>query len=116
MQNGNGDRLNLIFLKQSINSQGAWDLGIADKDIKTQKPRGLYLLLSDDNVDKGWLDWLKDIDYLVVQAGYHSSVVDLADVVLPSPIWAERGGSYITAGKRAAHSSSGGSALRFTPR
>ena len=101
IQNGNGERLNLIFLKQSINSQGAWNLGIADKDIKTQKPRGLYLLLSDDNVDKEWLDWLKGIDYLVVQAGYHSPVVDLADVVLPSPIWAERGGSYITAGKRA---------------
>ena len=102
VQNGNGDRLNLIFLKQGINSQGAWDLGIAEKDIKTQKPRGLYLLLSDDNVEKEWLDWLKGIDYLVVQAGYHSPAVDLADVVLPSPIWAERGGSYVTAGKRAA--------------
>jgi predicted molibdopterin-dependent oxidoreductase YjgC len=59
------------------------------------------LLLSDDNVEKDWLDWLKGIDYLVVQAGYHSPVVDLADVVLPSPIWAERGGSFVTAGKRA---------------
>jgi predicted molibdopterin-dependent oxidoreductase YjgC len=48
------------------------------------------------------LDWLKGINYLVVQAGYYSPAVDLADVVLPSPIWAERGGSYITAGKRAA--------------
>jgi formate dehydrogenase major subunit len=101
IQNGKGDRLNLIFLKQGINSQGAWDLGIAEKDIKTQKPRGLYLLLSDDNVEKDWLDWLKGIDYLVVQAGYHSPAVDLADVVLPSPIWAERGGSFVTAGKRA---------------
>jgi predicted molibdopterin-dependent oxidoreductase YjgC len=44
---------------------------------------------------------LKGIDYLVVQASYHSPVVDLADVILPSPIWAERGGNYVTAGKRA---------------
>ena len=87
VQKGIGDKLNLIFLKPGI---------------KTQQPRGLYLLLSDDNVDKEWLTWLKGIDYLVVQAGYHSPVVDeLADVVLPSRIWDERGGSYITAGKRA---------------
>jgi len=101
VQNGNEDRLNLIFLKQSVNSQGAWDLGIANKDIKTQKPRGLYLLLSDDTINDSWLEWLKGIDYLVVQASYHSPVVDLADVILPSPIWAERGGNYVTAGKRA---------------
>jgi predicted molibdopterin-dependent oxidoreductase YjgC len=102
VQKGIGDKLNLIFLKPGINSQGVWDTGIANKDIKTQQPRGLYLLLSDDNVDKEWLTWLKGIDYLVVQAGYHSPVVDeLADVVLPSRIWDERGGSYITAGKRA---------------
>lgn len=102
IQKGAGDKLNLIFLKPCINSQGAWDTGIANKDIKTQQPRGLYLLLSDDNVDKEWQTWLKGIDYLVVQAGYHSPVTDeLADVVLPSRIWDERGGSYVTAGKRA---------------
>ena len=101
VQNGNGDRLNLIFLKPSINSQGAWDLGVAAKDIKTQQPRGLYLLLSDDYLDKDLLEWIKAIDYLVVQASYHSPVVDVADVILPSPIWAERGGTYVTAGKRA---------------
>ena len=102
VQKGKGDKLNLIFLKPGINSQGAWDSGIANKDIKTQQPRGIYLLLSDDNIDKDWLTWLKGIDYLVVQAGYHSPVVDeLADVVLPSRIWDERGGSYVSAGKRA---------------
>ena len=102
VQNGNEDRLNLIFLKQGVNSQGAWDLGIANKDIKSQKPRGLYLLLSDDTINDGWLEWLKGIDYLVVQASYNSPVVDFADVVLPSPTWAERGGSYVTAGRRLA--------------
>jgi len=43
MQNGKGERLNLVFLKPGINSQGAWDSGAATKDIKTQQPRGLYL-------------------------------------------------------------------------
>jgi predicted molibdopterin-dependent oxidoreductase YjgC len=101
VQNGRGDRLNLIFLKKSVNSQGVWDSGAADKYIKTQQPHGLYLLLSDDKIDNEWLDWVKTIDYLVVHASYHSPVVDIADVVLPSRIWDERGGSYVTAGKRA---------------
>jgi formate dehydrogenase major subunit len=100
VQNGNGDKLNLLFLKPNINSRGAWDLGAATKDVKTQQPRGLYLLLSDDIVDKEWLEWLKAVDYLVVQASYDSPVVEIADVVLPSRIWDERGGSYVTAGKR----------------
>ena len=100
-QNGKGDKLNLIFLKPNINSLGAWDAGAATKDIKSQQPKGLYLLLSDDAVDKEWMEWLKAIDYLVVQASYHSPVTEMADVVLPSRIWDERGGSYVTAGKRA---------------
>ncbi len=100
LQNGKGEKLNLIFLKPGINSQGAWDSGAATKDIKTQQPRGLYLLLSDDNIDKDWLEWVKGIDYLVVQASYRSPVVEIADVVLPSRIWDERGGSYVAAGKR----------------
>jgi formate dehydrogenase major subunit len=104
MQNGKGDRLNVVFLKPGINSQGAWDSGAATKDIKTQQPRGLYLLLSDDNIDKEWLDWIKAIDYLVVQASYQSPVTEIADVVLPSRIWDERGGSYVTAGKRSTKS------------
>jgi len=41
-------------------------------------------LLSDDNIDKEWLDWVKGIDYLVVQASYQSPVTEIADVVLPS--------------------------------
>ena len=104
MQNGKGERLNMVFLKPGINSQGAWDSGAATKDIKTQQPRGLYLLLSDDNIDKEWLDWVKGIDYLVVQASYQSPVTEIADVVLPSRIWDERGGSYVTAGKRSTKS------------
>jgi formate dehydrogenase major subunit len=104
MQNGKGERLNMVFLKPGINSQGAWDSGTATKDIKTQQPKGLYLLMSDDNIDKDWLDWIKGIDYLVVQASYNSPVVEMADVVLPSRIWDERGGSYVTAGKRSTKS------------
>jgi formate dehydrogenase major subunit len=99
-QNGTDTRMNLTFLKPNINSQGAWDLGVSNKDIKTQQLRGLYLMLGSETPDKEWLDWLKSVKNLVVQAAYHSPAVEMADVVIPSAIWSERGGTYVTAGKR----------------
>ncbi len=35
-----------------------------------------------------------DGEFTIVQASYRSPLVDRADVVLPSPIWAERTGSF----------------------
>ncbi|GAH22167.1 unnamed protein product, partial [marine sediment metagenome] len=89
-----GDRLRVISLKPGANSRGAWELGLA-KGMKQDKPKGLYLLLADEPVDEELLSWLEGIDFLVVQASYHSSATSIADVVLPSPIWAEREGKYI---------------------
>ncbi|MBE9477805.1 MAG: molybdopterin-dependent oxidoreductase, partial [Chloroflexi bacterium] len=91
-QVGNG--LRVISLKPGANSRGAWELGLA-KGIKQDRPKGLYLLLSDDTEDERLLNWLRGIDFLVVQASYHSPVTAMADVVLPSPIWAEREGKYV---------------------
>ena len=58
----------------------------------------MYLLISDEQVDNDEvLGWLRTIDFLVVQASYRSAVTSMADVVLPSPIWAERdGGQYVS--------------------
>jgi formate dehydrogenase major subunit len=90
-----GDRLRVISLKPRANSRGAWELGLA-KGIKQDKPKGLYLLLADEPESEELLTQLRGIDFLVVQASYHSSVTAMADVVLPSPIWAEREGKYVT--------------------
>ncbi|MBE9501630.1 MAG: molybdopterin-dependent oxidoreductase [Chloroflexi bacterium] len=89
-----GDRLRVISLKPAANSRGGWELGLAAGDIKRDGLKGLYLLLGDEQEDEGLLDWLKGIAFLVVQASYHSPVTAIADVVLPSPIWAEREGKY----------------------
>jgi len=96
-----GDRLRVISLKPGANSRGAWELGLAVKGIKYNKPKGLYLLLADEPENKELLSWLEGIDFLVVQASYHSPVTAMADVVLPSPIWAERKGKYISMDGRA---------------
>jgi len=90
------DRLRVISLKRYANSRGAWELGLAVKGIERDKPKGLYLLLADEPVEEELLNWLEGIDFLVVQASYHSPVTSRADVVLPSLIWAEREGKYVT--------------------
>ena len=94
--NRSGDHLRVISLKPCSNSRGAWDLGMASNGIPRDKVKGLYLLLSDDQQDERLATWLRGIGYLVVQASYHSAVTSMADVVLPSPTWAERdSGEYI---------------------
>jgi predicted molibdopterin-dependent oxidoreductase YjgC len=88
--------LRVISLKRSANSRGGWELGLAARDIKRNELQGLYLLLGDEKEVGGLIDRLKGIDFLVVQASYHSPATSMADVVLPSPIWAEREGKYIS--------------------
>jgi len=90
-----GDKLRVISLKPRANSRGAWEMGLA-RGIKRGKLKGLYLLLADEPDSGELLSWLKGIDFLVVQASYQSPITSMADVVLPSPIWAEREGKYVT--------------------
>ena len=90
-----GDSLRVISLKPGANSRGAWELGLAG-GIKQDKPQGLYLFLADEPVDEELLNRVKGVDFLVVQASYHSPATSMADVVLPSPIWAEREGKYVS--------------------
>jgi formate dehydrogenase major subunit len=96
--NRDGEHLRIVSLKPAANSRGAWNLGAAAKDLSLSHVPGLYLLVSDEQVDNDEvLGWLRTIDFLVVQASYRSAVTSMADVVLPSPIWAERdGGQYVS--------------------
>jgi len=96
--NREGDHSKVISLKPAANSRGAWQMGAAAKDLSLNHVQGLYLLISDEQVDNDEvLGWLRTIDFLVVQASYRSAVTSMADVVLPSPIWAERdGGQYVS--------------------
>jgi len=93
--NRTGDKLRVISLKPGANSRGAWDLGLA-KGIKGDKPKALYLLLGDEPESEELLRWLRGVHFLIVQASYYSPAVYMADVVLPSPIWAEREGKYVS--------------------
>jgi len=94
--NVEGESLRVISLKPGANSRGAWELGLAKRGVERNGLKGLYLLLGDDQVNDGLIDRLKGIGFLVVQASYQSPVTAMADVVLPSPIWAEREGKYVS--------------------
>jgi NADH dehydrogenase/NADH:ubiquinone oxidoreductase subunit G len=92
------DGLKVISLKPRGNSRGAWELGMASQNgMAKAKPKMVYVLMSDDKFEMG--DWAAPVDqaeFVVVQASYRSPLTDCADVVLPSPIWAERKGKYVS--------------------
>lgn len=93
----------IISLKPKGNSRGAWDMGVANpsqsimKNLTGNGVKALYILLADDYVDTSELPNLrKGMEFVVVQSSYLSSSTSKANVVLPSPIWAEVGGKYNT--------------------
>jgi formate dehydrogenase major subunit len=93
----------IISLKPKGNSRGAWDMGVANpsqsilRNLTRNNVKALYLLLSDDHVDASELPSLgKELEFIVVQSSYLSSATSKANVVLPSPIWAEIGQEYTT--------------------
>jgi len=98
-----GGKPRIISLKPKGNSRGIWDMGIANasesviNNLAQNGVKALYLLLADDYVEARELPGLpKGIEFMVVQSSYLSPLVQKANVVLPSPIWTEIGGNYIT--------------------
>jgi formate dehydrogenase major subunit len=93
----------IISLKPKGNSRGAWDMGVANPsesimgNLRKNGAKGLYLLLADDYTESPkLLNLPKGIEFVVVQSSYRSSATSKANVVLPSPIWAEVGEKYST--------------------
>ncbi len=99
----NKGQLQVISLKPKGNSRGAWDMGIANssqsivRNLTGNNVKALYLLLSDDYVDASQLTNLsKGLEFIIIQSSYLSPAKTGADVILPSPSWAEVGEKYTT--------------------
>jgi formate dehydrogenase major subunit len=80
------------FIKLSIgsNSRGAVAAGLAlSNGEDVNGARVLYVLAEDDalNIHRN------GAEFIVAQASYVGPLTDMADVVLPTPIWAEQSGS-----------------------
>ena len=98
--------LKVISLKPRGNSRGVWELGVANNTgVAEASIKLMYVMLGDD--EYGADDWLvhaEKAEFLIVQASYASSLTKAADVILPSPIWAERNGEYISLDGKAGRS------------
>ncbi len=76
-------------LVKGANAVGAARLGLEPRPVRGD---ALYVLLGDDLPDA---QALPQSEFTVVQAAHRSPWTDAADVVLPSPIWAEQRGHIV---------------------
>ncbi len=84
----------VLSLKGEANSLGAYLYGL-DKPFQVNGHQAVYLALGDDRVSQRLLERAKKAPFVVVQASYVSPLTELADVVLPSEMWAEQEGHYL---------------------
>jgi predicted molibdopterin-dependent oxidoreductase YjgC len=92
----------IIGIRRQGNSRGAWETGLAVRrrfGIPGTKEsiKALYLFLGDDYAsDRDLISKVKKVPFIVAQTAYLSPLANVADVIIPSAVWAEREGSYIT--------------------
>jgi formate dehydrogenase major subunit len=84
----------VLSLKGEANSLGAYLYGL-DKPFQVNGHQAVYLAIGDDHVSNRLLERVKEAPFVAVQASYVSPLTELADVVLPSEMWAEQAGHYL---------------------
>ena len=83
------EKTRFLPLIQGTNAAGATRLGLETREVRGD---ALYVLLGDDRPDG---HTLPQTEFTVVQAACRSDWTEAADVVLPSPTWAEQRGHII---------------------
>lgn len=82
-----------FWMAPGTNSRGALTAGI-DRAFDTKTARCVYVLACDEcKVSEELLSQLEDADFVVVQGSYIDPWSKVADVILPTAIWAEKEGS-----------------------
>jgi formate dehydrogenase major subunit len=82
-----------LGLVPGSNGRGALAAGL-DGAFGPKGVKGVFVLAVDDNVGEELLGKLKDAEFVVAQASYFGPLVERADVVLPTAIWAEKSGTF----------------------
>jgi formate dehydrogenase major subunit len=62
-------------------------------EVKAQQ--AVYLALGDDYASQRLIRRFEHVPFKVVQASYHSPATAIADLILPSEMWAEQEGHYL---------------------
>jgi len=94
------DKAQFLGLVPGSNSRGALAAGLSGS-FEPDGIKGVYVLSADDEVGEALLAQLKDAEFVVAQASYFGPLVDRADVVLPTAIWAEKSGTFVNTEGRA---------------
>lgn len=84
------DKAKLLGFLTGANSKGLRNMGINGK-VDVSKAKGLYVLACDDDLKDKFKRY--SAAFVVLQTSYLTSEIEDADVVLPSPIWAEKSGT-----------------------
>lgn len=83
-----------LLLGRKANSRGAGQAGLTGGRPYLGDACAAFVLAGDDpELLQGPPPDCKKIEFLAVQASYHSRLTDVADVVLPAPIWTEQQGT-----------------------
>ena len=84
-----GSHIRMVGLIPGANRRGALRLGL-NGGFAAARAKLLYVLACDESEVQ-----LPETDFLVVQSSYLMPWLGKADVVLPSPTWAEKSGTYV---------------------
>jgi len=82
-----------LGLVPGSNGRGALAAGL-NGAFEPDGVKGVFVLAADDEMDEVLLDKLKGAEFVVAQASYFGPLVERADVVLPTTIWAEKSGTF----------------------
>ena len=94
------DKAQFLGLVPGSNGRGALAAGL-NGSFEPEGVRTVFILSADDEVDETLLNKLEGAEFIVVQASYFGPLVERADVVLPTTIWAEKSGTFINTEGRA---------------
>jgi len=86
------ERARFLGLVPGTNGRGALAAGL-NGDFDPEGIKGVFVLVADDQVDEPLLGRLETAEFVAVQASYFGPLVERADVVLPTAIWAEKSGT-----------------------
>jgi hypothetical protein len=89
-----------LGLVPGSNGRGALAAGVNDP-FEPDGVKAAFILSADDEVNEALLNELEGVEFVAVQASYFDPLVERADVVLPTAIWAEKSGTLINTEGRA---------------
>ncbi len=89
-------RAKFLPLFPSSNGRGARKFGLDLNPGDGSKPAVAYVLALDSTIDHARAAEFRKADFLIVHSTYMTSLAEHADVVLPSTLWPERNGSFVT--------------------